>query len=167
MATSYLWKIYCETEAAWIQGEYPAASGTLTVCPNNAGHTVTDGSQAVVRSDYESDEDIGSDTEGQILVTTDEGTSIWTSQYNVIPPDDDLYVEVVRSGQLATEITGWRDSSKTFKIYKETITRTDGLVSQVVKELYDIDDGATLIATYTETYTRDNKIVTSETSIKT
>ncbi len=167
MSTLYVWKIYCETEGNWVEGTYPAASGTLTVCPNDDAHTVTSGSQAVKSSYNYGYEEVGADVEGQVLVTIGDGTSVWTSQGNVIPPDDDLYVEVTRSGALATEISGWRDSSKTFKIYKETITRTNGLVSQVVREVYDADDGATLIATYTETYTRDNKIVTSETSIKT
>jgi hypothetical protein len=81
--------------------------------------------------------------------------------------EGDLYIETTYVGSLASQIDAWRDNSKTFKTYKETITRTGGFVSQVVTEVYDVNDGVSVAATYTNTYTRANGRVVSETQVRT
>lgn len=45
MADLYKYKIYCETESAWVT---KWAEEELTVCPNNNTHTVTSGSVSII-----------------------------------------------------------------------------------------------------------------------
>lgn len=47
------------------------------------------------------------------------------------------YMEVTRSGGQVTNVTYWTDSGKTTKIRETAISRTGGLVNQVVMTQYD------------------------------
>jgi len=49
--TAYnVWKIYCETEAAWKQWVLSENASAPTTCPTNTGHTVTVGSVALEKT---------------------------------------------------------------------------------------------------------------------
>lgn len=161
MGDIYLWKIYCETEDTWVEAPYPAASGTLTVCPNDSGHTVTLNSAAIANSDYG---DIVGGQLGQVLVADGEGGEEWTYLTDAI--EEDNYLEKVYDGIFVSEIHAYRDSGKTFKTYDEYITRTGGFVTQIVRDVYDSEDGITKLYTYTTTYERTNGVITSETVVR-
>jgi hypothetical protein len=81
--------------------------------------------------------------------------------------EPDLYIETTRAGNLVTYVDAWRDNSKTFQTYKETITRAGGFVSQVITEIFDVNDGVTITDTYTNTFVRSGGLVVSETQVRT
>jgi hypothetical protein len=81
--------------------------------------------------------------------------------------EPDLYIETTRSGNSVTYVDAWRDNSKTFQTYKETITRAGGFVSQVVTDIFDVTDGVTITDTYTNTFVRSGGFVVSETQVRT
>lgn len=68
------------------------------------------------------------------------------------------YMEVTRTSGLVTNITYWTDSGKTVKIREIDITRTNGLVSSVIRKQYI---SGVLDSTETNTITRTNDIITS------
>jgi len=81
--------------------------------------------------------------------------------------EPDLYIETTRSGNSVTVIDAWRDNSKVFQTYRETVTRTGGFTSQVVTEIFDVIDGVTITDTYTNTFVRSGGFVVSETQVRT
>jgi hypothetical protein len=66
--------------------------------------------------------------------------------------DQDSYDEITRSGGKTTQVVTWDSPLKTRKIREEVITRTGGLVSQLVTSNYD--GSGILHETLTEVITR-------------
>lgn len=48
MATYYTYRLYCETETAWVEWVLPSDSSPPDKCPNNTAHTVNLASRAIV-----------------------------------------------------------------------------------------------------------------------
>lgn len=78
---------------------------------------------------------------------------------------ENYYLEVVRTSGRVTDIITWTDSGKTLKVREANITRTSGIVSQIVEKQYD----GTGSLKYTMTYTvnRTGNQVSSIDAVKT
>jgi hypothetical protein len=67
---------------------------------------------------------------------------------------------VTRSGGVVTNLV-WANTSSGLSIKSITLTRTAGLVTQILTQVYSIKDGTTVTAQTTATITRVNGLVTS------
>lgn len=78
---------------------------------------------------------------------------------------ENYYLETTRSSGRVTDIIAWTDSGKTLKIREVNVTRSAGLVSQVVEKQYD--GTGTLKYTMTYTITRTGGQISSVDAVKT
>jgi hypothetical protein len=73
--------------------------------------------------------------------------------------DQDSYDEIIRSGSKTTQVVTWDSPLKTRKIREEVLTRTGGVVSQLVTSNYN--GSGILYETLTEVFTRTGGRVVS------
>ena len=79
---------------------------------------------------------------------------------------EDVYTEYTYDGLRIIQEDTWEDATKAKQIASKVIQRTDGLVTQVTKYVYDYDTGTEIVGTLVSTPTRSNNRVTSITKTK-